>query len=222
MLRTGAGAGVTATPTPNHQRRGTCGIRQGLPFAQLRPALLALGGWRGRRRPRVTGTAEKTSWNPQSRDLRGHSAPPQGLALEPAPQGRGWERAPLGLLCGCRAPALGWREAVFLHERKSSPSGAPGSTGRSAPPPRGDGNRKDATVWGFNIPNGKNTRKLYSIFPVKVIILHRTKKSKKHAGSERRPASGAAEAGDAVQLLSGVLFSVCFRGLASVRPLSSH
>lgn len=130
----GRARGVTATPTPNHQRRGTCGIRQGLPFAQLRPALLALGGWRGRRRPRVTGTAEKTSWNPQSRDLRGHSAPPQGLALEPAPQGRGWERAPLGLLCGCRAPALGWREAVFLHERKSSPSGAPGSTGRSAPP----------------------------------------------------------------------------------------
>lgn len=110
---------------------------------------------------------------------------------------------------------------MFLHERKSSPSGAPGSTGRSAPP-RGDGNRKDATVWGFNIPNGKNTRKLYSIFPVKVIILHRTKKSKKHAGSERRPASGPAEAGDAVQLLSGVLFSVCFRGLTSVRPLSSH
>lgn len=118
-----------------------------------------------------------------------------------------------------RRPWGGGRLCSFTNG-KAAPLGRPAPQG--ARPPRGDGNRKDATVWGFNIPNGKNTRKLYSIFPVKVIILHRTKKSKKHAGSERRPASGAAEAGDAVQLLSGVLFSVCFRGLASVRPLSSH
>lgn len=184
MLRTGAGAGVTATPTPNHQRRGTCGIRQGLPFAQLRPALLALGGWRGRRRPRVTGTAEKTSWNLQSRDLRGHSAPPQGLALEPAPQGRGWERAPLGLLCGCRAPALGWREAVFLHERKSSPSGAPGALG----PPGGMGTGR-MRLFGALIFQMEKTQESCTVFFLSRLLFYTEQKKAKsmRAVSADRP-----------------------------------
>ena len=45
--------------------------------------------------------------------------------------------------------------------------------GLSAP---GGGNRKDVPVWGFTIENGKNARKLYSIFPAEIITLHRTKR----------------------------------------------
>lgn len=64
-------------------------------------------------------------------------------------------------------------------QTKSSPRWSAGlREGLSHP---GAGNRKEAAVWGFN-QHGKNARKLYSIFPVKVIILHRTKRKKKAGG----------------------------------------
>lgn len=72
---------------------------------------------------------------------------------------------------GSQAPAtVPTSQTAFIHRRKGS------LRGLRHP---GGGSRKDAIVWGFNIQNGKNARKLYSIFPVKVIILHRTKRKKK-------------------------------------------
>lgn len=103
--------------------------------------------------------------------------PLQGLALECAPEGRGQEGASLGLLGDCQALALPSGRGLCSFQ-KSGHLGcwAP----RESQPPRW-WEQEGAIVWGFNIQNGKNARKLYSIFPVEVIILHRTKRNTKRA-----------------------------------------
>lgn len=152
-------------------------------------------------------------------------AGPCGPWLGPPPGPGGGRRcgARGGNLVGrpSRSPAAtaprGGARARHLRARAAArvPSAAPalpGETERgrrwaprvSAP---GGGNRMDATVWGFNIQHGKNARKLYSIFPVKVIILHRTKRKKSGpAGSAQtrlRPALGLAPRGQLLTWGSG-------------------
>lgn len=103
---------------------------------------------------------------------------------------------------GCSAVAAGpgpgicsegWglpARAVLVHRGKSSWCWGAGPAGGLSH--TGGENRKDATVWGFNIQHRKKkARKLYSIFPVKVIILHRTKEKSRRA-ARARPASGPA------------------------------
>lgn len=191
LLRTGKGAGGHRDPQPSPPEAGPTSIWQGLPFTQLRPSLLAPGGGGGRGRGAsagdTAGTAEETSRNWQSR-----GAVPRRWALPRCLLPRaGARKRRVSAVRGLPGPSLCPRraEAVSASIPKSGRCWRAGP-GRGLSHPRG-GNRKDTTVWGFNIQNGgKNARKLYSIFPVKVIILHRTKRKKKAGGPrEHRPAS---------------------------------
>lgn len=106
--------------------------------------------------------------------------------------------SPLQGLPRCLLPRAGERMGrpgpCAPHKRKSG-AGVRAHLGFSA---SGGGNRKGATVWGFTIRNGKNARKLYSIFPVKVITLHRTKRKR----SRREVGAGPACARAAGSTLS--------------------
>lgn len=164
MLRTGTGAGVTGTPAPNHRRR-----RAGLPATQRGPASLPRGraGQKASDRRHYVDH-EETSWNQQGRELPG-SVPAAGPGPAPAPA-LGTAGEPVGLLVTADASPARERRPL-PHQRKSRR--VPARRGLGHP---GGGDAKAATVWGSNIQNGKRARKLYSIFPVKVIILHRTKR----------------------------------------------
>lgn len=80
----GRALGVTATPTPNPQRRARVASGRASPFMQLRSSLLALGGGGGRARGAsagdTAGTAEETSRNWQT----GAPPPPPSAGTEPA------------------------------------------------------------------------------------------------------------------------------------------
>lgn len=201
LLRTGKGAGGHRDPHPSPPEAGPSSIWQGLPFMQLRPSLPALGG---------AGAGQRRQRRRHCRDCGGNLAElasREAGALLSAPEGWSPEEARLGLPLGdSQAPdsPRGRPRLGPASKPKSSRCWGAGPC-RGLSHPRG-GNRKDTTVWGFNIQNGgKNAKKLYSIFPVKVIILHRTKKKKKkrQAGRESTgPPRTSPEVGDRVQSLT--------------------
>lgn len=155
--------GVPGAPTPNHQRRAGSHSRG--------PPSLPRGR-AGQRRPHsdTTGTAEETCGRSRAGSPSVTLSPLQGLPRYLLPSAGERVGRP-----GPRAP----------HKQKSG-AGVRAHPGLSAP---GGGNRKDATVWGFTIQNGKNARKLYSIFPVKVITLPRTKRKRSRREVGAGPAS---------------------------------
>lgn len=131
------------------------------------------------------------------------------------------------------APAEGWRRPGRLRRSGASPPASEPSRGpkqAQRPGPEAEGpqhsgaSRKDATVFGFNNQNRKKkTQESCTVFfPVKVIILHRTKREEgglKKKKREREKQVGARELqtspgiGDLSAISPVELFSIYLRSL---------
>lgn len=164
LLRTGAGAGGHRDPTlaPGD---GPAPVASGRgPLMQLRPPPLPRGkaGSTGD----TTGTSRKSEGSSSRRALHATALPAPGPGCRPRPR----PRAAVGGL-GCPSPpppTRGKKEAVS-QPAQTKPTG----TGVTATLVVQTGRMR--LFWALIFKTEKNTRKLYSIFPVKVIILRRAK-----------------------------------------------